>query len=81
MLNADEWLAYGIKQGFCGPLVCACHDGIPMTETEDAEWDDNGEACVFIVRPYADPQIKADVEANHSPSVWRSNADAPTLNG
>lgn len=80
MLNQHEWLEYGIANGFCSPPVCACHDGIPMTANEDTEWEEVGEACVFIVRPYSDPQVKADVEANHSPSVWRSDAGVPMLN-
>jgi len=36
----DDWLAFGIKQGFCGPPVCSTHDGIPTSEEEDLLWEE-----------------------------------------
>ena len=69
----EDWLAYGYRQGWCGPPVCEMHDGLPTSEQEDAEWDDNGEICVHVVRLYESLEVKAQVEANHSPSVWRAS--------
>ena len=71
-MNQDEWLIYGIEQGFCGPPVCYTHDGLPTTFEEDENWDED-EPCVHIIRPYRDSEERRDVENNHSPSVWRKN--------
>jgi hypothetical protein len=69
----ENWLAYGYAQGWCGPPVCEIHDGLPTSETEDAEFDEHGEVCVHVVRLYESPEVKEQVEANHSPSVWRAS--------
>lgn len=69
----EDWLAYGYRQGWCGPPVCDIHDALPTSEAEDQEWDENGEICVHIIRLYADAEEKAGVEANHAPSVWRAS--------
>jgi hypothetical protein len=84
----DEWMAEGIKQGFCGPPVCAVHDGDPTTEAEDMELWDGGEPCYHVVRMYNSSEVKALVERNHPPSMWRNEwtpklrlVDMPELNG
>ena len=84
----DEWMAEGIRQGFCGPPVCAVHDGAPTTEAEDVELWDGGEPCYDVVRMYGSHEVKALVEENHPPSMWRNEwtpklrlVDMPELNG
>lgn len=67
-----EWLEYGYKQGFCGPAVCYTHDGIPTTEQEDEQWLEGLDPCMHIIRLYEEESPKEDVEANHTPSVWRA---------
>ncbi len=69
-MNFDHWLKYGIEQGFCGPPVCSTHDGIPISQEEDAEWDFS-DPCIHVIRPYKDEDHKESVEGNHLPSVWR----------
>lgn len=69
-MTYEEWIEAGIKAGFCGPAVCSTHDGIPTTQAEDEEFEE-GDPCVHIVRLYESPEIKAQVEENHAPSVWR----------
>lgn len=71
-MNYEEWISEGIKQGWCGPAVCAIHDGMPTTAGEDTELE-IGEPCIHIIRLYADKATKKAVEANHAPSVWRQN--------
>lgn len=71
-MTFEEWLNYGRYRGFCSAAVCATHDGVPSTEAEDAEWENDGEPCVLIIRPYMDGDEKAAVEANFPPAVWRS---------
>jgi len=65
-MNQAEWLAYGLENG-----VCAFHDGLPMTEEEDQMMVDGDEPCVFVIRLYVDAEHRSEIEANHSPSVWR----------
>jgi hypothetical protein len=76
----DEWAEYGFAQGWCGPAVCSTHDGIPTSLAEDIEaWgeDDEDDAgtgeypCLHVIRLYEDDTVKAGVESNHGPSVWR----------
>ena len=67
----DEWLKAGIEAGHCGPPVCVCHDGFPSSFEEDESWIEGDEVCQFVMRAYASPEMKASVEENHSPSVWR----------
>lgn len=70
-MNFDEWISFGIEQGWCGPPVCYTHDGLPMTE-EESVTDDIDAYCMHIVRMYEDQDMKADIEENHSPSQWRN---------
>jgi hypothetical protein len=69
-LSFDEWIKFGIEKGWCGPPVCYTHDGLPMTE-EEFSTDDIDGYCIHIVRMYEDDNMKANIEENHSPSVWR----------
>lgn len=67
----DEWLQMGLKKGWCGPAVCATHDGIPSSEAEDNESMDGYDPCLHVIRLYPDDITRKAVERNHSPSVWR----------
>ena len=71
-LNYDEWMTYGIKNGWCGPPVCYTHDGLPMSEQEDIEFGEGQDPCIHIVRMYEDIEMKKEIEDNHSPSQWRN---------
>lgn len=71
-MTFNDWIKHGIDEGWCGPPVCETHDGTPTTPAEDEEYDEGGDPCIHIVRLYADPETKAAVEANHSPSQWRN---------
>ena len=71
MMDFDHWLEYGMEQGFCGPIVCSTHDGIPMTDVEEEALWDRGEPCVHVIRPYLNGAHGAAVEEYHSPSNWR----------
>jgi hypothetical protein len=72
-ITFDEWLQIGLTNGFCGPAVCYPHDGLPMTEEEDSQFFEGEDPCIHIIRLYEDSEVKAGVEANHSPSVWRAS--------
>lgn len=70
-MTFEEWLQYGITQGWCGPSVCAIHDGLPTTAEEDVDMEEL-DPCIHIIRLYEDAEMKHSVEENHSPSVWRA---------
>jgi hypothetical protein len=68
----NDWLEIGIVNGWVGPPVCLTHDGAPTTASEDEEFDEGGEPCVFMLRLFDDDeQTRLAVEKNHSPSIWR----------
>jgi len=70
-LSFNEWMSYGIEQGWCGPPVCYVHDGLPFTD-EEFSLDDLDTTCIHIVRMYEDEDMRVAVEENHSPSTWRN---------
>jgi hypothetical protein len=72
-LEFDEWMSYGIEKGWCGPPVCSTHDGLPMSEQEDAEFGEGHDPCIHVVRMYDDIDTKEEIENNHSPSQWRNS--------
>lgn len=59
-----------MEQGWCGPPVCATHDGFPLSNDE---YDESYELdlCIHMIRLYSDAKTKAAVESDHSPSQWR----------
>jgi len=78
-MTFDEWLQYGLTQGWNGPPVCSVHDGIPTTAEEDAGWEQGADDCIYVLRMYQDEATKKAVEENHSPSVWRATNDGYIL--
>ena len=71
-MNFDEWITLGIEKGWCGPPVCYTHDGLPMSTSEEEEFNE-GDPCIHIIRMYESKEIADAVVENHSPSVWRDN--------
>lgn len=71
-ISFDDWLKLGYENGWCGPVVCYTHDGIPTSHEEDIEFDDS-DPCIHIIRMYDRPETKTAVEENHSPSLWRAS--------
>jgi hypothetical protein len=72
-MDFEEWLTIGYEKGWIGAPVCYVHDGLPMTEQEDAMWADGDDPCIHIIRLYEDDDVKRGVEENHSPSRWRAS--------
>lgn len=75
-LSFDEWMKIGVTQGFAGAPICSTHDGIPMSLEEEQEFEEGNDPCIHVVRLYETLEIKASVEENHSPSVWRNTYGA-----
>lgn len=61
----DQWINYGIQQGWATPPICSTHDGIPMTNQEEQAWDQGEDPCIHIIRLIAD---------NEQPNIppWRN---------
>ena len=72
LMTFDDWMKYGIKQGWCGAPVCYTHDGLPTSPEEDEEFE-MGDPCIHIVRMYDSEEHKAEIEESHSPSQWRNH--------
>ena len=49
-MDFDQWLKYGIDNNFCTNQFCNTHDGYPMSETEETQWEDGGDPCAHMVR-------------------------------
>lgn len=72
-VSFDEWIAYGMTKGWCGPPVCETHDGTPTSDAEIAEFEEGHDPCIHIVRLYEDAEAKKAIEESHSPSQWRNH--------
>lgn len=75
-LSFNDWMTYGIKQGWCGPPVCYTHDGFPMATEEDEQFENGEDPCMHMVRMYDSEQQKDAIENEHSPSQWRNHYTA-----
>lgn len=62
-LTIDEWLQYGIDNGYCSDAVCVTHEGLPLTEEEEKEWDDGWDPCSPGVRLWLN-DIQRSIEDN-----------------
>lgn len=68
-MTAEQWLEYGFRHGYCGPPVCAMHDGIPTSEEEAFLLGDETNPCIHILRLYEHADMKSAVEQQHDPSI------------
>lgn len=50
MMDFDEWLKYGVDNGYCTEQFCNTHDGMPMSESEEQAWEDGNDPCMHVVR-------------------------------
>lgn len=46
----DEWLDWGITQGWVTDVTCLVHGGAPVDPEEDKQFQDGEDPCVHIVR-------------------------------
>jgi hypothetical protein len=47
-----------------------------MSLEEEEEFEEGNDPCIHVVRLYETLEIKASVEENHSPSIWRNKYGA-----
>lgn len=48
--NVYDWVEYGVKQGWVGSPRCMHHDGMDLTEEEDAEMEEGHDPCIVLMR-------------------------------
>lgn len=61
-----EWFNAGIDNGFCTTGACETHEGTPLEQWEEDEFEEGYDPCVVIVRllgPYAPPIEPPDYSA------------------
>jgi len=49
-MTQDEWYRIGVREGFCSRSFCMTHDGPPLTDEEEADYEDGGDPCIHGVR-------------------------------
>ena len=76
-MDRNEWLEFGIREGYCSAPICSTHDGLPQPAMEDVEWEEGGDPCVHIIRPYKDEEERLAVEDNFAPAQWRKTGWLP----
>jgi hypothetical protein len=62
-MTFEEWLAFGVANGFCTEQVCDTHAGYPTTETENRLFEVGVDFCIHVVRL-------------GTPEMWEENAIA-----
>lgn len=74
-LGFDQWLEIGIRQGFCTPPICETHEGLPLSVSEEIDWESGDDPCIHIMRLYADKEQGNSVELNNQwIQRWRKEA-------
>ena len=68
----EQWLKFGWQQGWISGPVCVIHDGVPFSAEEDNDFEEDGEPCVHMFRLYENDHVKAAVEDNFAPAIWRA---------
>ena len=77
-MSFEEWMKIGLAKSWCGPPVCYTHDGLPMSEEEEAEFEE-GDPCIHVIRMYESEEHRHSIEEVHSPSQWRNHYKDPTI--
>jgi len=49
-MTVEEWLQYGLDNGFCSEVFCDTHDGGPSSESEWIAFDEGLDLCREVVR-------------------------------
>lgn len=71
-ISYDQWLEIGLRSGWVSPPICETHDGPPTSITEEAEFIDGSDPCLFVMRVYESEEHREAVEANCPAAVWRN---------
>jgi hypothetical protein len=69
-MTFDEWLRHGVEMKWALPVVCATHDGTPMSETELEVIDYGDDPCINIIR-VCQPEEYDEIYNNTTAMKWR----------
>ena len=50
----DRWLAHGITHKWISDPYCSIHEGEPLRDWEEDEFEDGGDPCILAVRLWKD---------------------------
>lgn len=53
-MTFDEWLNFGIAQGWCSEPDCMTHNGLPNTDEEAEAWEAGLDPCEVGMRIWMD---------------------------
>jgi hypothetical protein len=62
-IRFEDWLGFGIRNGWVSDQVCATHEGVPSTDEGRIEWDEGGDPCEVVIRVWP-------------PEKWQEKRDA-----
>lgn len=48
-MTRDEWINYGIKNGWCTDITCITHD-MPIETETNKDWFENDDVCMFMLQ-------------------------------
>lgn len=54
-MNFDEWLEFGFGKGWVSAPYCGTHEGPPVTDEEDREFEAGGDPCIVEMRLTQEP--------------------------
>jgi hypothetical protein len=60
-MEFSEWLRIGRENDWVSDIVCDTHDGVPMSEAEWHEFEEN-DPCISIMRVYDSKEHKIEIE-------------------
>lgn len=49
-MSFDEWIEFGVANGYCSEQFCNTHDGGPSSATEEELWNNGSDPCAHYVR-------------------------------
>ena len=50
----EAWLATGVAAGWVAHPDCSTHQGIPMRDWEETQFDDGSDPCIVVARIWRD---------------------------
>lgn len=53
-MNFGERIEFGHNRGWISGIECGTHNGAPMTAEEIEEFEDGGDPCIPVIRPWLD---------------------------
>ena len=62
-MDFSEWMQIGRDNDWVSEIVCDTHDGVPMSEAEWEEFEEN-DPCISIMRVYDSKEHKIEIEGN-----------------